>query len=154
MCRRRFWALALLAVAAVLVLAAFAALFFRLAWWHGYAMRGPMGWRWDHALPVRPWLHRPGLPLHRPWLGFSPLLCGLGLLCALGLALLFGALLIGLFHRHSRGPGLGPAGRSWHEPVGRHDVPGPSAESEEPFNAKVAPGQQAEVSTGDEPGEG
>ncbi len=154
MCRRRFWIFALLALAAVVVFLGAAAILFRFAWWHSYGMRGPVGWGWSHTLPVRPWLHRPGLPLHRPRLGFSPLLCGLGLLCPVGLALVLVALLAGMFHRHRHGPGFGSASRSWHERVEQHDVPGPSAEPKESFNAKTAPGQQAEESPGDEPGKG
>ncbi|MFN2129050.1 MAG: hypothetical protein ACK2VD_00880 [Anaerolineae bacterium] len=157
MCRRRFWIFALLAVAAVLVLAAAAAFLFRFAWWHSYGMRGPMGWRWDHTLPVRPWLHRPGLPLHRPRLGFPVLLFGLGLLCPAGLALVLVALLASLFHHPGRRPGAGRrpglsgANRQGHEPAGQHDVPGPGVGPQEPFNAKAAPSQRAEESPGDKP---
>jgi hypothetical protein len=153
MCRRRFWILALLAVAAVIVFAGAVAALSHLSWWHSYRMRGPIGRGWSQILPMRPWLHRPGLPFHRTWAGFPALLCGLGLLCPVGVALLLVALLVGLFHRRSRGPGLGPAGRSWHEHVQRHDVPGHGAEHEESFNAKVSPGQRAEESPGNKPDE-
>jgi hypothetical protein len=153
MSRRGCWIGALLAVAAAVVLIGAVAIFSGFAWWHSYGMREPVVRGWSQTLPVRPWLHRPGLPLHRTWVGFPALLCGLGLLCPASLVLLIVALLAGLLHRHGRGPGLSRADRSWHQHVQQHDVPGPSAGSTEPFNAKMPPGQQAEQSPGDKPGE-